>query len=94
MVPSRVVIEVLATFDERVARAVHDALRRGVKDVVIDFTRASKIDPVSLAMLARELVSDRSNAVLIEGLSRQQETLLRYLAHAEAGSTREPIARA
>ena len=52
MVPSRVIIQVLGTFDEAVAHAVRAAFMRGVASVTIDFTHASaRIDPVSLARL-------------------------------------------
>lgn len=95
MVPSRVVIEVLGTFDEGVAQTVRSALLRGVKDVTIDFSQARRVDQVSLAILARELSRDRGSAVAIEGLTPHQQTLLRYLgARFSAPPSRDPLARA
>ncbi|HEX9052270.1 MAG TPA: hypothetical protein VF841_17205 [Anaeromyxobacter sp.] len=95
MVPSRVIIEVLGTFDEGVARAVRAALVSGVGSITVDFTHASRVYPVSLARLARELARDRTGAVAVDGLSPQQERLLRYLgAHLPASWPLEPAARA
>ncbi len=79
MVPSRVVIEVLGTFDEDVAHAVRAALTRGVERITIDFSQAAHADVVALARLARELARDGDGAVIVEGLSSHHERLLRYL---------------
>ncbi len=95
MIPSRVIIEVLATFNEAVADAVRAALVRGVGSITIDFTQAARIDPVALARLARELVSDRGGAITLKGLSRDQERHLRELgARMGAQWTPGPLARA
>ncbi len=93
--PTRVVIEVLGTFDEGVAQAVRAALVRGVHSVTIDFAQATRVDAVSLAALARVLAGDRNGAAVVEGLSGQQELLLRYLGGQLARlSFTGPIARA
>ncbi len=79
MVPSRVIIEVLSTFNEQVAHAVRSAIVRGVDSITIDFTHAARVDGVSLARLARELARDERRAATVLGLSRDQERLVRYL---------------
>ncbi len=95
MIPTRVIIEVLGTFDAGVAHAVRSALARGVASITIDFTQAARVDPVALAGLARELARDRGGAITLAGLSREQERLLRDLrARMRAQWTPGPLARA
>jgi ABC-type transporter Mla MlaB component len=95
IVPTRVLIEVLKTFDESVAQAVRAALVRGVSSVTIDFAQATRVDAVSLAALARVLAHDREGAAVVEGLSAEQELLLRYLGtHVARLSMTGPIATA
>lgn len=94
MVPSSVVIEVLGRFDEGVAHAVRSALVRGVEAITIDFRKASRIDPPSLALLARELAQGRASAVSIKGLSGHQQHLLRYLSHVATPPPPDPLAKA
>jgi hypothetical protein len=95
MIPSRMVIEVLDTFDEAVAHALRAQFMRGFGNITIDFTHASRIDPVSLARLARELARDGNGDVAVEGLSGHQERLLRYLgARLPVASRPEPAASA
>ena len=95
MVPSRIIIEVLATFDEEVAHALRSALARGVGSITIDFTHAAQVDPVALARLARELAMDGGGTITIDGLPRDQVRLLRYLgARLPAQWTTAPVALA
>ncbi len=95
MTPSRIVIEVLGRFDERVAQAVRSALVRGVEGLTIAFTPASKVDPVSLALLARELAKSRGQSeVVVEGLSQHHERLLRYLGARLPAPSSDPAAKA
>ncbi len=95
MIPSRVIIEVLTAFDEVVSRAVRAALARGVGSITIDFTNAARVDAVALAKLARELARDGEGAITLEGLSHEQERLLRYLrARLAVEWTRGPIGTA
>jgi hypothetical protein len=85
--PIRVVIEVTGEFDGAAAHAVCAAFMRGVEGITIDFTRALRIDPVSLAILAGELARHRKGAVAIHGLPRHEERLLRYLGARVAASS-------
>jgi hypothetical protein len=95
VIPSRVIIEVLATFNEAVAHAVRAALARGVGSVTIDFTHAERVDPASLTRLARELAHGGGGTITLEGLPQDQERHLRYLgAHLPAQWTRGPVALA
>ncbi len=68
---------------------------RGVPSVTIDFAQATQVDALSLAILARVLASDQNGAAVVEGLSGQQELVLRYLGtHLASLSLTGPIARA
>lgn len=73
-----VFVEVKGTFDAAAARALDAAFLGGVSDVTIDFSRASWIDPLALAMLADELAHGE-RTVKVLGLARHHERLLRYL---------------